>query len=203
MQTIEEAMEAVRTVESDRDYTRQQMVSVAGSTDTKLGAYGILKSKWAQLAADSGYAGADWHDPKAQDVIAREKLQRDYEQLGSWEMAALAFRYGTQAARALSKAGYIEPKSIEDAGYKNMGKYVRALRAQQPQTDAPVEGRLVEPVKKSAISASPTNNRAEDIIRQQLRAMHNAQKKQSTSVITDTNPEPDLEPEAVEPEVVA
>jgi hypothetical protein len=196
MNTIEEALQALRVVESNGTYTRQQRVRVGGSEDTKLGAYGILKSKWQALAAASGYAGANWRDPQAQDSIARKKLERDYEELGSWDMAALAFRYGTQAARALSNVGYIEPKSVEDAGYPKMGAYMRALREQSPQPNMSVEGQLNSPSGKVTRSASPSDKRSEDIIRQHLRSLLNAQ--QSASAIADTDEVEDVEVEDME-----
>lgn len=188
MNNIEEALQSIRTVESDGNYTRQQRVRVGGSEDTKVGAYGILESKWQRLAEVQGYAGANWRDPRAQDSIVRAKLQRDYEELGSWTMAALAFRYGTQAARALSNAGYIEPKDIEDAGQVKMGEYMRSLRDVTPATNMRVEGQLELPARSAAKNASPANKRAEDIVRQQLRALHNAQKR-NPSPIGDTEME--------------
>ena len=201
MNSIEEALEAVRLAESQKNYAYQQRVKIGGEVDTKLGAYGILKSKWVGLTQAAGYAGADWRDPRAQDSIARAKLQKDYDELGSWEMAALAFRYGSRAARGMMDAGYIEPKSIEDAGYKGMGQYLRTIRSQTPPPEPmSVEGTLnpQQEMKK----ASPDGTRAENIIRQHLRTMLNAQNKvaestsataegdESTSAIAETVEEP-------------
>lgn len=196
MNNIDEALLALRTVESDNNYNRQQRVRVGGSEDTKLGAYGILKSKWGRLTEVNGYAGADWRDPRAQESVVRAKLQRDYEELGSWSMAALAFRYGTQAARALSDAGYLEPKAIEEAGQVKMGEYMRSLRDVTPNTEMQVQGQLTQDTSGEAKNASPTNKRAEDIVRQQLRALHNAQKR-NPSPIGDTVDEPEAPVEEV------
>jgi len=177
METIEQALEAIRTVESNQNYAYQQKVRVGGEIATKVGAYGIIDKRWEQLTQAGGYAGADWRDPTAQDTIARQKLQRDYDELGSWEMAVIAFRFGSRAARQLQKAGYIEPKAIEDAGYKNIGQYFRDIQTKTVNERRRVDGQLEAAPEVETRGTTPKRKRSDDIVRNHLRAMLNAQNR--------------------------
>ena len=92
MEDVNAVAAAIRVVESNDDYRYQAATDISGTRTRKLGAYGIVQDRWEALASAAGIAGATWNDRGAQDYIARQSLQRNYEQLGDWTMAAVANR---------------------------------------------------------------------------------------------------------------
>ena len=179
MPEIEDArtatMNAIRQVESQGNYGFQRSVRVGPNTDRKVGAYGIMESKWAQIADTLGYSGADWRDPHIQDSIISDLIQRHYKELGSWELAAVALRFGGQVARALNDKGFTEPSAMEQAGLEDIGQYVRDIRSRTPRMDSPVAGNLsTEP---NQLTRSPQTQQAKNIMRTQVIAMRDAQRK--------------------------
>jgi len=179
MDGAEATLNAIRAVESGEDYNFQRAVSVGGERDRKVGAYGVLESKWPAVAESLGYAGADWRDPTVQDNIMRRLLERHYEQLGSWELAATALRFGGKTARALSENGYIEPQAIGQAGLENVAQYMRDLRTRTPKMDSPVAGNLSP--EPNQLGTSPNRVRSENIVRKNIVAMRDAQRKRGVS----------------------
>jgi hypothetical protein len=180
MDTINQALSAVRMMESNGNYNAQQSVRVDGQVDRKVGAYGILESRWQTLTQSLGYGGARWQDNRMQDIVAREKLERDYEVLGNWELAVMSFRYGMPFAQAMSDRGYTEPKDVELAGYKDVAKYMRNVRRYQKE-EHPVEGKLNQPTPSSdtVSDANPTRKRYENVIRSMLISMRDTEKGRS------------------------
>lgn len=172
MNDIDAAASGIRAVESRGDYRYQQDFTADGARDRKVGAYGIVQSKWPTLTESLGYRGAQWQDPKMQDVIAKEALKRHYEQLGSWELAVVAFRFGSPVAQFLKESGYTEPESMESSGYGNVANYVRSVRRSETRIEQPVEGRLKPPEQDP--TKSPQLDRAQSIIRDRLVGMRNA-----------------------------
>jgi hypothetical protein len=173
MNTVEDALSAIRTVESDSDYKRQQSVKVGEKRDRKLGAYGILESKWGGFAASMGYTGADWRDPTMQDKMARAKLERDYDELGDWTLAVVSFRFGLGAARAMKEANYFRAADVEMAGEKQIGRYMRDIDKTLPKTDRPV---MPTPPSSKPAPQDPTLRRSEDVVRRHLYGMRNQQR---------------------------
>ncbi len=175
MNDIEAAAAGIRGVESRGDYSYQQDVSADGGRDRKIGAYGIIQSKWPALVNSLGYTGADWQDRKMQDVVAKEALQRHYENLGTWELAVVAFRFGAPIARYLKEKGYVEPEAMEADGQARIAEYVRSVRRNDTRTQQPVEGRLKPPDPQA--QNSPQLDRSQSIIRDRLIGMRNANRR--------------------------
>jgi len=175
MESINQALSAVRMMESNGNYRAQQSVRVDGQVDRKVGAYGILESRWAGLAQSLGYDGARWQDRNMQDIIAREKLERDYKELGNWELSVLSFRYGMPLAKAMRDRGYTEPKDVELAGYKDAARYMRNVRRYQKE-EFPVEGKLAQSSSGTVSDANPTRKRSENIVRSMLVSMRDTEK---------------------------
>ena len=66
------------------DYT--QVNTITGA----YGAYQFLPQFWEYHSTTADYPGADIEDPAAQDAVARYWFNRNYNDLGSWELAAIA-----------------------------------------------------------------------------------------------------------------
>lgn len=190
MDDIDKVLQTLRTVESNDDYRYQRPVDVGGVPDRKIGAYGILASKWAQLADAAGIRGASWNDRGAQDYIARLKLTQDYQSLGDWNLAAISFRFGAKVAMALRERKLSEPASIEMAGAPEIADYMRRLKESRPSPELPVTGKLTTGKTPQPETANPTKMRADDILRKHLYLMRDSQKKmqESASAIADTPP---------------
>ena len=171
MKDRDETLKALALVESVNRTSRS--VLVGGTSDFKVGKYGILKSRWPELAASLGYAGASYRDEWAQDRIAGQVLERAYGQLGNWELTAIAFRFGMPLARQLLERNMVEPLDIEAAGYPEASQYLRHLRRGVP-LEAPVVGR---PRGEAAPPAAPRRAKSEDVVRRQLIAMRNANRR--------------------------
>ena len=169
---------ALRMAESGDDYRYQQLASVGGESFRKVGAYGIIEKRWAELADAAGYAGADWRDPTIQDRIAKEKLTRDFELYGSWEAAVVAFRFGGQAAKA-----HVE--NIDYGDKAEVNSYVQSVKLKQNKTDRRVLGQVVVGEKEK----SPNLGRAEGIIRDKLVMMRDAQQKSGSAGLEDETDE--------------
>jgi hypothetical protein len=128
-----------------------------------------------------------------QDIVAREKLERDYKELGDWELAVLSFRYGMPLAQAMRDRGYTEPKDVELAGYKGAAKYMRNVRRYQKE-ELPVEGKLTQSSSGTVSDANPMRKRSENVIRSMLISMRDTEKGRSgvsgsdeaPSAVTDT-----------------
>ena len=180
MENVDQAMSAVRRLESNGNYRAQQRVNINGLLDYKVGAYGIVQSKWAGLAASLGYMNAGWQDRKMQDIIAKEKLEHDYKELGSWELAVVSFRYGMPIARHLIETENVEPEAIEMAGYEGIANYVRSARNFTKQ-DHPIEGKLRTGPVENEPKSSPKLRRSESIVKNQLVSMRNAQRGRSAA----------------------
>ena len=183
MKDLESAAYAVRRMESAEDYTRQQDIRANGQNDRKVGAYGILESKWDGLAVSLGYTGAKWQDRKAQDVIAKEKLTRDYKALESWDLAVVSFRYGRAVADHFKEQGITEPKDMENAGYKGIGRYLRDTRRGVSDPERSIEGSLPTPPngQKPRTQPAPQRKKSEDVVRNRILGMRDQQRKRGVT----------------------
>ena len=201
MDGLEKAAAAIRQMESANDYSRQQDIRANGSRDRKVGAYGLLESRWDALSTSLGYTGARWQDRKAQDVIAKEKLRRDYEATGSWELAIVAFRYGRQVAMHFKEQDIHQPKDMENAGYTTIGRYLRDTRRGVSDPEQTVEGTIRDleypkgpndgNVPEPQTQASPDRKRSEDIVRNKLVGMRDAQKRRGVTNGDDSEQQQD------------
>lgn len=176
MDSKEAALSGIRIVESGGQYGYQRAVKVGGTRDRKVGAYGVLESKWPVIAETLGYQGADWRDPQVQDTLVGELLEMHYRELGSWELAAVAIRFGGKAARGLKNKGYIEPQSVSQAGFSGIADHMRALRSSTPQLDSPVIGEMPQKGTES-LGTNPSRVKAESVVRNQVLAMRDSQRK--------------------------
>ena len=167
MNDLQSTLAALAAVEGGE--TNSNAVLVGGDPDFKVGKYGIRRRRWKELSDAFGYSGADWRDETAQDRIAAEVLTRAYRELGDWERAAVAFRFGMPIARAVETP---EPVEFDNWGHPEISKYVRQLRRSEPY-DGPMVGRGgTRPTPRT----QPRRRRAEDVVRNQLYAMRNAQR---------------------------
>jgi len=85
-----------------------------------LGAYGILDINWNVWSKQAGLEGADWRDPKAQDTVAKFKVQEYYDKYGSWDLVSIAWFAGPGTANTVSK-GFKQGMDKKD----NMGTSVK------------------------------------------------------------------------------
>jgi muramidase (phage lysozyme) len=85
-----------------------------------LGAYGILDINWNVWSKQAGLEGADWRDPKAQDTVAKFKVQEYFNKYGSWDLVSIAWFAGPGTANTVSK-GFKQGMDKKD----NMGTSVK------------------------------------------------------------------------------
>jgi len=189
MNTVEDALNAIRVVESNSDYQLQQEVKVGETRDRKVGAYGILQSKWGQFASAMGYTGANWRDPAMQDRMARSKLERDYEELGDWNLAVVSFRFGLGAARSMKDANYFRAADVENAGQEQIGQYMRDIQNTVPKTERAV---MAPPPSSQPAAKDPALRRSEDIVRRHLYGLRN-QQRMDTEVVEEEEDTPAVE----------
>ena len=94
-----------------------------------VGAYGILDINWTgtetqkSWAKEAGLKGADWHDPKAQDTVAKFKVQQYFNKYGSWDAVSVAWFAGPKKAKDLVNNGTINFDST-DANGQSIKDYV-------------------------------------------------------------------------------
>ena len=88
-----------------------------------LGGYGILDINWDKWAKEAGFEGADWHDPKAQDAVARYKVQEYFNKYGSWDAVSVAWFAGAGNANELVNNGTIN-YDLADANGQTIKDYV-------------------------------------------------------------------------------
>lgn len=67
-----------------------------------VGAYGFATDFWDRLAGLAGLEGADWHDPKVQDKVARASFQALYDKYQDWRLVAIAWKGGAGLADAVA-----------------------------------------------------------------------------------------------------
>lgn len=94
------------------------------SPDGAEGAYQIMPKYWDWYSSKAGYPDADINDPRVQDAVARYWFNRNYNDLGSWELAAIAHFAGRSTAFEAKKNGIESVINIKDSTGVSIGKYV-------------------------------------------------------------------------------
>ena len=129
-------LEALKMQESSGNYQAQHTPEVITDIVTgkkirvqAVGAYGILDINWTgtetqkSWAEQAGYKNADWHDPVAQDAVAKYKVQEYFNKYGSWDAVSVAWFSGEGNANKLVKNGTID-YSASDANGQTIENYV-------------------------------------------------------------------------------
>lgn len=132
-------LEALKMQESSGNYQAQHTPEVITDIVTgkkirvqAVGAYGILDINWTgtetqkSWAEQAGYKNADWHDPVAQDAVARYKVQEYFNKYGSWDAVSVAWFSGEGNANKLVKNGTID-YSASDANGQTIENYVNQM----------------------------------------------------------------------------
>lgn len=127
---IDMYLSALRQRESSGNYQVLHAVSIIEDLATGkpirvqgLGAYGILDINWNKWSKQAGVEGADWHDPVAQDAVAKYKVQEYFNKYGSWEAVSVAWFSGEGNANKLVKNGTID-YSASDSNGQTIENYV-------------------------------------------------------------------------------
>ena len=91
-----------------------------------LGAYGILDINWDVWSKQAGLEGAEWLDPKAQDAVAKYKVQEYFNEFNSWELVAIAWFSGPNKSRKLMKGQSINMEVSDNMGTR-ISDYVAGM----------------------------------------------------------------------------
>ena len=96
--------------------------------NTSTGAYGAYQflpgDDWEWYSTTAGYPGANIEDPRVQDAVATYWFNRNYNDLGSWELAAIAHFGGRKRAFKAKANGIDSVKNLKDPTGVNIGKYM-------------------------------------------------------------------------------
>jgi len=94
------------------------------SPDGAEGAYQFMPEYWAWYAEKAGYPNANIDDPRVQDAVARYWFNKNYNDLGSWELAAAAWFAGRKTAFKGKENGFDSIKNIKDSTGVTIEEYV-------------------------------------------------------------------------------
>ena len=130
---IDMYLSALRERESSGNYQVLHAVSIIEDLATGkpirvqgLGAYGILDINWAGWAKEAGIEGADWHDPIAQDTVAKFKVQQYFNKYNSWDAVSVAWFAGPGKADTLTEGGTINFDESDNQGL-SVREYVDSM----------------------------------------------------------------------------
>ena len=120
---IDMYMKALLMRESTGNYEAQHEPSIITDANTAkkirvqaLGGYGILDINWDKWSKEAGFEGADWHDPKAQDAVAKYKVQQYFDRFQSWDAVSVAWFAGPNVAKRLVEEGTINYDKADSKG---------------------------------------------------------------------------------------
>jgi hypothetical protein len=153
---IDMYIEALKMQESSGDYQVLHTPSVIEDAYTGkpvrvqgLGAYGILDINWKKWAKEAGLEGADWHDPKAQDTVAKFKVQQYFDRFNSWDAVSVAWFAGPNKAKELVNNGTIN-FDLTDTNGQSIKDYVDEMNtkiAEELMTmELPIETFQMQPI---------------------------------------------------------
>ena len=180
---VRAVMEGLRKTESNDDYAFQQRINSAEGYDYKVGAYGIVLSRWEGMAAAAGYPGADWRDRTAQDAVVSRRVTNDIDRFSIQYpdtvddvgvLASVSFKYGASLASNMAERGITTVDKMKGvSGLEPVIEYVNGLDTgevvQQPSM-------VREPQKKTE-----TLTIAEDRIRETLVTMRDRDRGRSVT----------------------
>jgi hypothetical protein len=162
-------LEALKQKESSGDYQVLHNPSTITDANTgkpirvqALGAYGILDINWNVWSKQAGLDGADWHDPKAQDIVARYKVQEYFNKYNSWDLVSIAWFAGPNKAKEVMNTGSANLDKTDNTG-QSIKEYVNAMNKlvadelMNMEVDIEPMGKQEEPVGPVVTSTSPNN----------------------------------------------
>src|SRR5210317_2078253 len=88
------------------------------------GAYQFVPKWWDWYSTEAGYPGADIKDPAVQDAVAKYWFNKNYNDFGSWELAAVAHFAGRTTAQQAKDNGFDSVKNMEDSTGTTVEQYV-------------------------------------------------------------------------------
>ena len=94
------------------------------NADGAVGAYQFLTKYWDWYSSNAGYPDADINDPRVQDAVARYWFNKNYNDVGSWELAAIAHFAGRTTAFEAKQNGIESVINIQDSTGTTIGDYV-------------------------------------------------------------------------------
>tara|TARA_R100000655_G_scaffold79230_1_gene118625 strand:+ start:233 stop:934 length:702 start_codon:yes stop_codon:yes gene_type:complete len=100
------------------DYNQENPITGA------YGAYQFLQKFWDYHSTTAGYPDADIKDPRVQDAVARYWFNKNFNDLGSWDLAAIAHFAGRTTAFKAKANGIDSIINIKDDTGVDIGKYV-------------------------------------------------------------------------------
>jgi hypothetical protein len=116
------------------------------------GAYGrfqFMPQYWDDWATKAGYAGASLQDPAAQDAVAAWLMGTYYQDYGSWDLVATAWRLGPGIANRVRTSGWDalddEQRSIMDNYLAKVRPYVGSSPYMGPTGGIPAAGGELTP----------------------------------------------------------
>ncbi len=127
---VQAFLDAIKSVESGGNYQARNPISGA------YGAYQFIPRYWPERAAAAGIAGADIRDPAAQDRVARHMVTSYYRDLGSWELAAMAWMAPAVAKKAKTQG--IDNVSFSDSAGHDIHDYVSKVNRAFSERGGPV-----------------------------------------------------------------
>ena len=88
------------------------------------GAYQFVPKWWDWYSTEAGYPGADIKDPAVQDAVAKYWFNKNFNDLGSWELAAVAHFAGRTTAFLAKENGFDSIKNLKDSTGTTIEQYV-------------------------------------------------------------------------------
>ena len=161
-------LKALLMRESTNNYEAKHKASVIEDYETgkpirvqALGGYGILDINfpiWAKQAGLKGFsmADGDWKDPKAQDTIAKYKVQEYFEKFKSWNAVSVAWFAGENKAKELLRNGTIDYDKADSNG-TTIKQYVDSMNNLIAEEFMTMEV-PIEPITMPQIYAGPQRN---------------------------------------------